>query len=230
MNSKELLAELKALGSEQAAKTYRRHGAVGEVWGVSSADLGKLQKRIKRNHTLALELWRSGAHDARIFATLIADPAKATRAEVESWCKEVESYPLVGALATFVALTPLTAACAAAWMKSKNDWTSSAGWRLLGHQARQDADAPDDFFEPFLKTIQTGIQRAPNRTRYAMNNALISIGSRGGALEKKALEVATAIGKVQVDHGNTDCKTPNAAASIAKVREHLAKKKRQDTP
>ena len=83
MNAKDVLAELKALGKESFARTYRRHGAVGEVWGVSSADLGSLKKRIKRDQVLALGLWRSGVHDARLLATMIGDPELATRADMD---------------------------------------------------------------------------------------------------------------------------------------------------
>jgi len=72
---KDLMQELKSLGSEQYRKTYKRHGVQGEVYGVSYAHLGTLKKKIKIDHELALELWKSGNHDARTLATMIADPA-----------------------------------------------------------------------------------------------------------------------------------------------------------
>jgi hypothetical protein len=55
----------RSLGKESAAKTYRRHGTVGEVLGVSYADLGKLQKKHRGDHALARELRKSGAHEAK---------------------------------------------------------------------------------------------------------------------------------------------------------------------
>ena len=73
----EILAELESLGSEQARKTYRRHGVGENQFGVSYSALGKLKKRIKTDHELALKLWESGNHDARILATMIADPQQA---------------------------------------------------------------------------------------------------------------------------------------------------------
>ena len=80
MNAKDLLKELKSLGKEQTRKTCRRHGIVGDVYGVSYADLGKLQKRIKINQPLAEELWATGNYDARVLATKIADPASFAKA------------------------------------------------------------------------------------------------------------------------------------------------------
>ena len=54
-----------------------------------------------------------------------------------------------------------------------------------------------------------------------MNGALIAIGVRSPGLEQQALKVAAVIGKVEVDHGDTSCETPDAAAYIART---LAKK------
>jgi hypothetical protein len=112
------------------------------------------------------------------------------------------------------------------WTKSKNEWIGSAGWSLLGGVAR-DAALPDRYFEEFLKKIESEIHRAKNRVRYSMNNALISIGLRNSKLEKKAVAAARRIGVVEIDHGETGCKTPDAAAYIKKTKDHYAKKKKK---
>ena len=57
-----------------------------------------------------------------------------------------------------------------------------------------------------------------------MNGALISIGGSNPALQKKALAAAGRIGKVQVDHGDTGCKTPDAASYILKMAERRSAK------
>lgn len=64
MTARELLKELETLGNEQTRKTYKRHGVGDNAFGVSYAQLGKLQKKIKTDHELALSLWASGVHDA----------------------------------------------------------------------------------------------------------------------------------------------------------------------
>ena len=51
-----------------------------------------------------------------------------------------------------------------------------------------------------------------------MNNALIAIGVRGDRLEQLAVAAAGRIGKVQIDHGATSCRTPDAVAFIQKAR------------
>jgi hypothetical protein len=50
-----------------------------------------------------------------------------------------------------------------------------------------------------------------------MNNALIAIGGRNEALRKQATAAAKRVGKVDVDHGDTACKTPDAVSYIEKM-------------
>ena len=75
-----------------------------------------------------------------------------------------------------------------------------------------------------LSLIQELIHHSPNRTRYAMNNALIAAGAYSDPHAQLALRVAEKIGKVEVDHGLTGCKTPAAADYIRKTRERRRKK------
>ena len=78
---------------------------------------------------------------------------------------------------------------------------------------------PDAQLTEYLRTIERDIQGSKNRVRDAMNSALIAIGTRSAALEKKAIAAARKIGTVLVDHGETCCKTPDAEAYILKTRQ-----------
>ena len=57
-----------------------------------------------------------------------------------------------------------------------------------------------------------------------MNQALISLGIRNPQLEKMARAAAKKIGKVEVDHGQTSCQTPDAAAYMTKTLAYRKKK------
>jgi 3-methyladenine DNA glycosylase AlkD len=223
MSVTELLAELESLGSEQTRKTYRRHGVTGPQFGVSYADLGRLRKRIRKDQALAEGLWASGNHDARVLATMVADPAAMDEARLEAWARGLDSYVLAGALSEVAARSPAARALVEKWRRSSVEWIEQAGWDLLGHLAN-DGGGEDGYFVPFLERIEREIHGARNRVRYAMNGALIAIGSRGGELETRAMEAARRIGKVEVDHGETGCKTPDAAAYIPKAAEHKRRK------
>ena len=80
------------------------------------------------------------------------------------------------------------------------------------------------YYVEHLKRIEAGIHSSPNWVRYAMNNALINIGVRNKTLQKRAVAAANRIGKVDVDHGATSCKTPDAASYIAKTVAHRESK------
>jgi 3-methyladenine DNA glycosylase AlkD len=81
---------LESLGTAQNRKVYPRHGVGENLFGVSFADLGKLTKQIKKDHALALQLWQTGNHDARILATMIADPQEMDENTLQSWASGLD--------------------------------------------------------------------------------------------------------------------------------------------
>ncbi len=219
MTSDQTLAELGALGSEQKRATYRRHGVLGDQYGVSYADQKALAKRIGIDHDLVRRLWASGNHDARVLATLVADADAADAASLDAWAADLDSYVLTDAFSAFAARTRHAHAKMAEWVAADGEWIESAGWNLLAHRALQEDALADDFFGPYLDMIRATIHARENRVRHAMNNALIAVGTRNEALERQALAVADAVGTVEVDHGRTNCTTPAAAPYIRKTRE-----------
>jgi 3-methyladenine DNA glycosylase AlkD len=225
MNVQEALDTLKSLGTEQNRKIYRRHGAGEDVYGVSFAHLKDLKKKVKTDHELAVGLWNSGNHDARMFAGMIADPQRLDPGTLDAWAQGLRSYPETDTLGGLAARAPHARETMARWIASDEEWTASAGWRILANVAMNEDGLPDEYFERFLATIERDIHGSPNRVRHEMNNALIAIGVRAPGLQEKAEAAAKRIGKVEVDHGETDCKTPEAIGYIRKVVERRAKKK-----
>ena len=224
MTFEDCMATLEREGTAQNRKVYARHGVTGPCFGVSYAALGKLKKLIKADHALALALWASENHDARVLACMIADPDALTAAQLNAWVKDMEYYALADALSGPAAKSPHAVSRMETWVKSKDEWISSAGWSIAARVALEENHIADKEFEALISRIETGIHAAKNFTRYAMNNALIAIGSRNDHLAELATAAASRIGKVEVDHGETGCKTPDAASYIAKVRAHYAAK------
>ena len=223
MKLKEVMAALAAAGSEQTRKTYTRHGVTREMYGVSCAVLEKLRKAIRIDHALAEQLWKTGIHDAQILATMIADPAQVSVRALSSWAESVDDPLLSGAVGVFASKATCAVDCFEQWRRSDNDWLSATAWTVLAGVAAENSLLPNAIFEKQLRAIEQGIHKARNRTKYAMNSALIAIGTRNPVLEKQALKGADRIGKVDVDHGDTSCKTPDAAAYIQKT---VARRKR----
>ncbi|HLA44457.1 MAG TPA: DNA alkylation repair protein, partial [Aggregatilineales bacterium] len=176
------------------------------------------------DHELARQLWDTGNHDARILATMIADPAQADTAMLEAWVNDLGNYVISDAISGFVSRTALAKEKMEEWTTSDDEWTGQVGWSLLVHLAMKDSTLTDDYFVPFLKIIESDIHDCKNRVRHSMNSALIAIGMRNDALKKKAKAVAEAIGEVYVDHGETNCKTPDALEYIEKAGQRQKQK------
>jgi 3-methyladenine DNA glycosylase AlkD len=225
MNYGEIMAELKKMGTAQNRKVYARHGIGEKMYGVSFGNLKAIKKKIKTDHLLALELWSSENHDARILATMVADPGTMDNTTLESWAADLDNYVIADAFSSLVGGTPAARRKMEKWTRSKKEWVGRAGWLLLAQIAAGDDALPDDYFQPYLEKIESDIHRSKNRVRDAMNMALVNIALRGPALEKRAVAAAKRIGKVDVDHGETGCKTPDAVAYIQKTKAHRAKRR-----
>jgi len=218
MELADLMKELEGLGRESHRKTYTRHGVKEPMFGVSYADFKVIVKKIKKNHNLAVQLWETGNYDARILATMIADPKQLSLEHINTWVNQLGHYAITDAFAGMVAGSDFVQPKMAEWVEADNEWICCAGWNLLAHLALEHPNLPDEFFLPYLLTIQNHIHQGKNRVRYNMNNALIAIGRRNEILKEKALAVAKVIGKVEVDHGPTWCKTPLAEEYILRER------------
>lgn len=225
MQLAEVVRTLKEQGTAQNRKVYARHGIAEPMFGVSFANLRALAKKIKRDQPLAERLWETGNHDCRVLATMIADPATIRMSTLKRWAKHAPDRCLAGELARIASRSPYAWELCSKWCGSKQEPEVWAGWATIavlatteqGSPKEQGGNALDELFEACLDVIEQNLQAAPNFTRYAMNNALIAIGGRNAKLRKRALAAAKKIGKVEVDHGETGCQTPDAAAYIRKI-------------
>jgi 3-methyladenine DNA glycosylase AlkD len=219
------MKQLESMGTAQNRKVYARHGAGDHVFGVSFANLEKLRRSIKQDQQLAEGLWATGNLDAMNLATMIADPHAFTTKQIDEWLVGGIEHGVIDLLIrNVVSKTAFLEAKANKWMKSKKDPVGRAGFTALAHLAMDDRDPGDGYFEERIEYIEANIHASKNRTKEAMNRALIAIGGRGGALSKKAIAAAKRIGPVDVDHGETNCKTPDAVSYIQKMLDHANKK------
>ncbi len=217
------MSALEKAGSEQTKKTYARHGAKEPMFGVLFGTLKVLLDRIGVDQELALALWKTKNQDARNLAMKIADPATIRSADLDRWAKE-NSMRMCGAyVACLAAEGPHAAAKQREWLASSDEEVRAVGWALVAQLANLDEKASDDSFAKRLAQIEKTIHSAPSLERGAMNSAVIAIGGRSAALRKLAIATAKRIGPVEVDHGETACKTPDAVTAIGKLWERAKK-------
>ena len=216
----EALAVLESLGNEQTRKTYARHGVAEPFWGVKIGDMQPLRKRVKRDYELAKQLWATGNFDAQYFAALVADDERMTKTDLRTWLKTANCRLICEwGLAGVAAQSRHGAALAAEWCERKRGHAPVTGWATWTQLV---SVAPDDELDladlaARLEQVAGVIHDQPDRVRYVMNGFVIAVGSFVAPLHESALAAAEAIGPVAVDMGETACKVPPAAATLAKI-------------
>jgi len=221
MMLEDVMNELAARANPTCKRTYLRHGASEPLFGVRVGDLKPLQKKLKGQQELALELFATGNADAMYLAGLIADGAKMTRKQLDQWAAAANWSMIAGCSVPWVAAEhPEALAIARKWIHAKREWTATAGWSTLSAIVAviPDAELPIRELAALLEDCAKKIHQAPNRVRYAMNNFVISCGTYVAPLAEQALTAARRIGVVQVDMGDTSCQVPEAASYILKCR------------
>jgi 3-methyladenine DNA glycosylase AlkD len=220
MTLKEVMSQLEKLGNEQTRKTWRTHGAMGELFGVKIGDMKSVAKKIKGDQALALQLYETGNMDAMYLAGLVADGGEMTKTQLNAWVKAASwgmhseyTVPWVAAE------SPFARELALKWMDSSKESIASAGWNTYSGHISTTPDEEIDMkeIESLLTRVVKEIKTAPNRVRYCMNNFVIAVGSAVKPLLAKAKATAERIGKVEVDMGDTSCKVPLALDYIRKV-------------
>ncbi|HSQ58428.1 MAG TPA: DNA alkylation repair protein, partial [Gemmata sp.] len=228
----EVMAQLKKLGTEQTKKTFMRHGAKEPFYGVKVGDLKVIQKKIRKDHQLALELFDTGNSDAMYLAGLISEPAKMTKAQLQKWVKAASWYMISCYTVAWVAAeSPFARELALDWIDSDSEQIASAGWStygcLVGITPDEELDLKE--IEKLMNRVKAEIGSAPNRAKYCMVMFVISVGGYVAPLTAKAKAIAKALGKVEVDMGDTECQVPEALPYIEKIEKmgRVGRKRKQ---
>jgi 3-methyladenine DNA glycosylase AlkD len=221
MTAAQILDALRQLGTDSYRRVLRKHGVPDPVYGVKIEELKKLQKRIKRDYRLALELYETGIYDAMYLAGLIADHARMTSQDLCRWLERATCASLYEYTVPWVAAeSPHGRKLALEWIESHEEKVAAAGWATLASlvSIKEDAELDLAGLKKLLARVQKSIHQQPNRVRYVMNGFVIAAGCYVKALTEPALQTAERIGKVEVDMGGTACKVPDAVAYIRKVQ------------
>jgi len=232
MTAAEIVEELRPLGSETYRKVLRNHCVSEPFFGVKIEDMKKIQKRVKKDYQLALDLYDTGIYDAMYLAGLIADDPRMTKKDLRRWldrapCAGISEYTVPWVAAE----SPHGRELALEWIDSAKEDVAAAGWATLSSLVAIKGDADLDLAElkRLLQRVHKTIHEQPNRVRYVMNSFVIAVGSYVKSLTDLALQTAAKIGNVTVDMGGTACKVPYAPEYIHKVQQRGAIGKKRKT-
>ena len=169
-----------------------RYGIATErAFGITVTQLRGYARTLGRDQELAAELWDSGVHEARLLATMVAEPALVTEVQVDAWIRDVDSWDLCdGLCGNLVDRTPFALDKVVEWTARDEEFVKRAGFALIAWMAVHRKDLNDGCFEAFLPTIREGSTDERNYVKKAVNWALRQIGKRSEGLNRRSIETA----------------------------------------
>ncbi len=171
MSLDSIIAGMRAKADPKAVEAMARYGISSKnTLGLSIPWLRQKARKIGRDHGLALELWESGIHEARILAALVDDPSKVTEAQMERWVEEFDSWDVCdGCCGYLFDRTRFAYIKALEWSKRDEVFVKRAGYALMAELAVHDKAAADAEFLRFFPAIERGSTDSRNFVKKAVN-------------------------------------------------------------
>lgn len=216
MNCTETLAQLEALGDERMRTQNRRHGVGGEQFGVRLGNIRTLAKQIKANHALALELWATGNHDARLLAILLLKPQQLSADALDGMVRAADSAPLADWLNAYVVTNhQQKEQLRQTWMADPDPWAARAGWNLTSKRIGKNASDLD--LVALLDRIEAEMPNAAPPVQWTMNFCLANIGIHVPSLRQRAIMIGETLGIYRDYPVPKGCTSPFAPIWIAEI-------------
>ncbi|WP_438479566.1 DNA alkylation repair protein [Oleiharenicola lentus] len=209
MTAKEALAQLQKLGDEKLRAQNKKRGAGDNQFGVKHGDIRVLAKKIKTDHKLGLELWKTGNVEAQHLAALILDPKKLSTKELESLERTVSWSWVSDWLNNYIVdQHPEKESVREAWMNSYNVWLARAGWGLTGDRVADEPEGLD--LSALLKRIEKEMKTSAPEVQWTMNSTLAKIGINHPEHRKRALAIGEKLGVYRDYPCSKGCTSPFA--------------------
>jgi 3-methyladenine DNA glycosylase AlkD len=198
MDYDQLIARLKAMENPTNVAGMARFGINSKnTLGISVVALRKIAREVGKDHALALKLWSSGIHEARILACFIADPKKVTPALMNRWVKDFDSWDVCDQCCmNLFDKTPYAYEKVKEWSIRKEEFVRRAAFALMACLAVHDKAASNRNFQRFFPLIKFSATDSRNYVKKAVNWALRQIGKRNSFLHREALRTAAEIAKM----------------------------------
>jgi len=191
----DVIARLKSKSNPGNREGMARYGiTVDKAFGVSMPELRALAKELSKDHELALALWDTGYHEAKILAGLIDDPRLVSEKQMDAWAAGFDSWDVCDqCCSNLFDKTQFAYGKALAWTRDERELVRRAGYVMMATLAVHDKKAPDKVFELFFPFILKGSLDERNLVKKAVSWALRQIGKRNAELNAMAIATAKQI-------------------------------------
>ena len=225
------VAELRRVADPARLEGMARYGiATDRALGVTVTQLRAHARALGRDHELAVGLWETGIHEARLLATMIEDPSRVTEEQVDRWVLDVVSWDLCdGLCGNLVDRTPFALDKAIAWSAREEEFVRRAGFALMAWMAVHRKDLEDDRFEAFLPIIAAASTDDRTYVKKAVSWALRQIGKRSRHLNRAAIATAEEIRRMDSSVARWIASDALRELTSESVRERLAARGRRRT-
>ena len=198
MTCAEILKLLESRHNPRNLAGMARYGIETEhAHGVPIPVLRRIARQIGKDHRLAVELWRSEVHEARILAGMVEDPALVTEAQMDRWARAFNSWDLCDQVCSnLFDRTVWAHRKAVEWTRREEPFVKRAGFVLMAALSVHDKQASDHAFIRFLPVLKREATDDRNYVKKAVNWALRQIGKRNAALNKLAVDTAREIQRI----------------------------------
>jgi 3-methyladenine DNA glycosylase AlkD len=183
---------MRTLANPAARDGMARFGIeAGNVLGLSVPQIRLIARRTSRSQPVAEQLWDTGIHDARILASLVADPDAISPETMDKWAQETNSWDICDACCgNLFDRTPHAWRKIKQWAPDEREFVRRAAFATLATIAVHDKKAPDNLFIAALPLIEKYAFDDRNFARKGINWALRNIGKRNPVLRKAAIACA----------------------------------------
>jgi 3-methyladenine DNA glycosylase AlkD len=194
----EALRRLKTKARIGQLEGMARYGmATEQRLGVSIPNLRSMAKEFRKDHKLAVELWKTSIPEAKILAAMVDEPDKLTETQMEDWVKEINSWDICDQVCmNLFEKTPLAWKKILDWSNRDEEFVKRTAFALIACLAWHDKDAEDEKFVKLFPVIKRGATDERNFVKKAVNWALRNIGKRNLNLNEAAMKTAKEIQRI----------------------------------
>jgi 3-methyladenine DNA glycosylase AlkD len=187
-----VLAELKRLSSKKYKDGMSRFGIPSDkAFGVPVGEIQKLGRNLGRNHTLALELWKTDAYEARLLCAFIDEPDRVTPAQMDAWAKDFDNWALCDTLCFHLFdKSRYARRKIAKWATRKDEFVKRSAFALMAAIGVHDKLMEESFFFECLPLIERAASDERNFVKKGVSWALRVVGRRSRALHKASVGLA----------------------------------------
>jgi len=221
-----ILEKLKSLSNPIAIEGMAKFGITPKkTYGVSIPLLRKMAKEIGKDHKLALQLWDIDIRETRILASMIDEPDLVTEEQMEKWVRDFDCWEVCDQVCqNLFTYTKFAYKKVVEWSKRDEEFVKRAGFALMAWLAFKDKKADDVKFEKFFPIIKKESTDERNYVKKAVNWALRQIGKRNMNLNRKAIEVAKEIQKINSKTAKWIARDAIRELTSEKIQERLKKR------